>query len=475
MSISIPQSMALRRLPTALVAAILCLANTRAADSVPESKESKWSVKGKAQIGGKSGNVGTNTSGDVTAGSGRVSTSIPAKGDQEMSVSVKVFDANAGILDVNAGIKANVKTESLGNSGQNKDNIYDERNFGSVTVSGAVTAGAKVGADGVSVGAEYTTNTKSKTFVIDQKSSPFWRDRAEVLDKADKEINRDQLEADAQARQNQPPAAPYKPKTTQEVLAEQARLEAEMKKLGLSTAKEDAPAVAPPPSAPVDTPMAATPTALSNGWLVFHRPANIDSGTWALYLDAFKKEFSTKPWIREIKENGEELRLRFEGQSDADLDASSQGSESYLTILRDPKTTAANPPEPVAQTTPSLPAEPPTPAAQPGKTRAPAPPPKGKAAKPEPAKTAMTPHDGYWFDPADKDRDTEDPFIYVRLNGQVERVPLSKAKKDHGVPDDAEIENMTWYSERGGKVVDDKGTHRSKGSRGTNKFSKPRG
>ena len=73
----------------------------------------------------------------------------------------------------------------------------------------------------------------------------------------------------------------------------------------------------------------------------------------------------------------------------------------------------------------------------------------------------VRPHEGYWFDPTDSTRDAADPMIYVRYLGVARRVPLSKAKAEHGVPSTATPATMTHYSEREGRVKIDRGTHRT--------------
>jgi hypothetical protein len=83
------------------------------------------------------------------------------------------------------------------------------------------------------------------------------------------------------------------------------------------------------------------------------------------------------------------------------------------------------------------------------------------APKPEAPKPAAKQHDGYWYDPSDRTADEDDPTIYVRFNGQAIPVKLSRAK-EYGVPDDITIDQMSWYSEKFKKVVEDRKTHRPK-------------
>jgi hypothetical protein len=69
-------------------------------------------------------------------------------------------------------------------------------------------------------------------------------------------------------------------------------------------------------------------------------------------------------------------------------------------------------------------------------------------------------HSGYWFDPEDKDAKGDDPVIYVRIAGQAKRVRLSAAKEAYGVPKGASRDTMSHYSERQGKLLVDRNSHR---------------
>lgn len=98
---------------------------------------------------------------------------------------------------------------------------------------------------------------------------------------------------------------------------------------------------------------------------------------------------------------------------------------------------------------------------------------KSAPAKSTPAKTASEqqpkekqpeePHDGYWFDPSDKEAKIVDHIIYVRINGEARRVPLSLAKTKHGVPASASRATMSHYSERLNHLITkDRFTHLSR-------------
>lgn len=98
---------------------------------------------------------------------------------------------------------------------------------------------------------------------------------------------------------------------------------------------------------------------------------------------------------------------------------------------------------------------------------------KSAPAKSSPAKTASAqkpkekqpeePHDGYWFDPSDKQAKIVDHIIYVRFNGEAKRVPLSLAKTKHGVPESATRATMSHYSERLDHLITkDRFTHLSR-------------
>lgn len=93
--------------------------------------------------------------------------------------------------------------------------------------------------------------------------------------------------------------------------------------------------------------------------------------------------------------------------------------------------------------------------------------------KPEPVAQDVP---GYWYDPTDASRKSKDKYIYVRVDGEALRVPLKEAKA-YGVPATASLDNMTWYSEATGEIVEgkDRGTQRgSTQPQSTNKFAKPR-
>ena len=305
------------RIRTGLIAGLLAASVALAAETKPASTapatESKWSAKGKLQVGGKNANVGTDTDRNVTAGSGPVSISVPPQGSQEASASLKLVGGKVGNVDVGIAAKAKVKTESLGRDGQNKDNIYDERNFGSVTVSGSLAGTAKVGGNGVALGGEISTPTKSQKFTIDQRSSPFWRDRAEVLDKADQEINRDQLEADAQARaataQAQPSNIP-RSKDANEAVANYNKTQLELAKLTGKAPKLMEPLPVQPGGAPA-APAAPAERTVS-GYLILPRPGELTDEDWQFFSKTMGEQLAQFDLGGTVQVNNREVRIRFD-------------------------------------------------------------------------------------------------------------------------------------------------------------------
>lgn len=293
-----------------LAASVALASETNQASTAPAS-ESKWGAKGKLQVGGKNANVGTDTDRNVTAGSGPVSASVPPHGTQEASGSLKLIGGKVGNVDVGIAAKAKVKTESLGRDGQNKDNIYDERNFGSVTVSGSLAGTAKVGGNGVALGGEISTPTKSKKFAIDQRSSPFWRDRAEVLDKADKEINRDQLEADARAAaaQDQPSNIP-RSKDANEAIANYNKTQLELAKLSGKEPKLMDPLPVPPGGAPAAP--AAPAERMVSGYMILPRPGDLTDEDWQFFSKTMGEQIAQFNLGGVVQVNSREVRIRFE-------------------------------------------------------------------------------------------------------------------------------------------------------------------
>ncbi len=85
--------------------------------------------------------------------------------------------------------------------------------------------------------------------------------------------------------------------------------------------------------------------------------------------------------------------------------------------------------------------------------------------KRDPVKAAPSRHNGYWFDPGDKEAKGEDPMIYVRVDGTARRMKLSVAKRDYGVPGSATKDTMSVYMESLGMLVKDLGTHRAQPGR----------
>jgi hypothetical protein len=310
------------RARTGLIAGLLAASVTLASEgnqaSAAPASESKWGAKGKLQVGGKNANVGTDTDRNLTAGSGPGSISVPPQGTQEASGSLKLAGGKVGPVDVGIAAKAKVKTESLGRDGQNKDNIYDERNFGSVTVSGSLAGTAKVGGNGVALGGEISTPTKSQKFTIDQRSSPFWRDRAEVLDKADKQINRDQLEADAQARaaaaQAQPSDIP-RSKDANEAIANYNKTQLELAKLTGKAPK----LMEPLPVQPGGTPAAPAAPAerMVSGYMILPRPADYTDEDWQFFARTLGEQIAQFNLGGVVQVGARDVRIRFEQITEA--------------------------------------------------------------------------------------------------------------------------------------------------------------
>jgi hypothetical protein len=310
-------------LPVALLLFLLGLSAAQAADMAPEptttAKENKWSAKAKLQVGDKNANVGTDTDKNVTAGSGRISGGAPAAGSQEMSGSVKLAGGSVGPVDVGLTAKAKVQTESLGKTGQNKDNIYDEKNFGAVNVSGSLAVGAKVGGNGVSVGGEIATPAAKARFTIDQSSSLLNRDRAVVLDKYDKEFNQDQLAADEQARQAKSAATKKAPaekgkqkKTNEELMAEMERLDAEVKKVSSEMVKEKAPANPAPPAAAPSEPTVS-------GYLVMPRPSGLPDDDWQAMAGEMRSQLGAAGLNNQVQIDGRQMKMRMENVPESSL------------------------------------------------------------------------------------------------------------------------------------------------------------
>jgi hypothetical protein len=455
---------------------LACTAGMEAAEpgtKIPETAD-KTTVKVKSKV-------------DIKVGEkGKVGGAVDTQGNEEASVGYgpiteKITDAGVEV-EAAVGVKlpvGEVKAKAAIKGGINRDEKTDFYPEGvpSLKVSGAVgvEASAGVGPVKASVGASRT--------VFSQKLDPLnFRGTNDRLTETLKAAGGEEYQVQEPSRpDNRTVSPPPKPRTAQQIMDENARLEAELKKVSADLVKDRK---APPPDAPgADTQSgqatapASSPTVAANatGWLDFNKPANIDSGTWALYVDAFKKELGGKPYIREIRPNGDGLTMRYDGISEPDLQELEKGFASFLSVRRDAQAAGSG-------TKPAA-APPPRTAAAPDKSAAPAKPMASgtSATKPTAAPSAKpagspgqdkTPHDGYWFDPQDRSADDDDPCIYVRVNGLVERMPLSEAIKRCGVPDDATIDRMSHYSERQKKVLIDRGTHRSKSS---GKFAKPKG
>jgi hypothetical protein len=196
------------------------------------------------------------------------------------------------------------------------------------------------------------------------------------------------------------------------------------------------------------------------GVITIKRPAKWDKvsesmqAQWAenkvasIMLD---EQFGNITNLRILAKSNTEIRYSFEGANDIHLLARLHNDNEWGTI-----------PEEIVLVSYTPPPEPePAPVEAVEKiVRGTTPPPKpAPEFKTTSAKVAAVKHSGYWFDPGDKDAKASDPVIYVRLGGQSRRVKLSEAKMAYGVPASAQLETMSHYSDREGKVLIDRKTH----------------
>jgi len=217
------------------------------------------------------------------------------------------------------------------------------------------------------------------------------------------------------------------------------------------------------------------------GTLILRRAPEWSDDIWKMIKDAFKDALAKPPGTTDMDDKGDEVTWRYKLLAAGGYPLKS----SLIQDIPDAKTTEedaeeeAKPAKPEPTFTGNGDADPEGLKGKlvPGTEEKPKTKPvtKEPPAKPEPKKTEIVMHDGYWFDPTDESRDDDDPYIYVRVNGAAKRILLSKAPAAHDVPDGLTIDQMSWYNERQHKVVENRNTHQSKGSQSTNKFSKPRG
>ncbi len=210
------------------------------------------------------------------------------------------------------------------------------------------------------------------------------------------------------------------------------------------------------------------------GTLTLRRPPDLSDESWQVIKQAFQEQLAQPPGTTDLKDNGDVVTWRYKLLK-------AGGHPFKHPLLRDDPDAATTeevadgkgppPAKPKPKFTGNGDADPRSEKIIPGTEKTPV------APKPEPPQPEVVMHDGYWFDPTDKSRDDDDPFIYVRVNGGAQRILLSKAPKAHGVPDGLTIDQMTWYNERTGKIEKNKnlGTHRSSSQpASTNKFAKPK-
>lgn len=174
-------------------------------------------------------------------------------------------------------------------------------------------------------------------------------------------------------------------------------------------------------------------------------------------LDSLKtdEKFGNIANLRILSRSNEEIRYSFERADWTTLVSQLENQYESPTIPEEVVLVSYTPPEPISPAEEPLPESAEkivasTPEAKLG------PEPEIRMASP---KMAPSRHEGYWFDPGDKEAKATDPIIYVRVAGEPKRVKLSEAKLAYGVPASAASGSMSHYSEREGKVLIDRKTH----------------
>ena len=210
------------------------------------------------------------------------------------------------------------------------------------------------------------------------------------------------------------------------------------------------------------------------GTLILRRPSGLNDENWNLIKEAVKKDLAGPPGTTDMEDKGDEVTWRYKLLQPGGypyklswLEDVPDAATTEEDATRDGKPEQPTPKKKEFEGNGPLPSEQGIEVPGSGPKFAPPPPnkfasnPKTEPAKPEPAKAAAVP--GYWYDPTDAEAKGSNPIIYIRVDGVATRVYLEDAK-GYGVPENATVDTMTWYSERTGKIVPGKnrGTQNSK-------------